>query len=251
MRKLVITQNTTLDGSVEMTDDWFHPRLQDDDVLEESHRQDSQADALLVGGRSRSGRASRCCATPRECRRSRHRDRPDCQNDLVGDIEHPEAQKKWDPDRDETEAQRLDRNWSGLLQELRVAQTGVQLLTGFLLTLPFQQRFAQLDATMKTIYLITVGCSIGATVLLVAPVSMHRLLFRRHRLKTLVAAAHTYAMVGLVLLGTALAGVAVVIFDTVVGRTGAWISGGGTLLAVAAFWYLTPLLGRGDKDNLY
>ena len=84
----------------------------------------------------------------------------------MSDIEHPEAQK-WDRDRDETEAQRLDRNWSSLLQELRVAQTGVQLLTGFLLTLPFQQRFAQLDGVMRTVYLVTVACSIGATVLLV------------------------------------------------------------------------------------
>jgi hypothetical protein len=169
----------------------------------------------------------------------------------VDDSEHPEAQQRWDTDRDETEAQRLDRNWSSLLQELRVAQTGVQLLTGFLLILPFQPRFTQLDGVMRMVYLITVGCSIGATVLLVAPVSMHRLLFRRHRLKTLVAASHTYAIVGTVLLGTALAGVAVVVFDTVVGRTGAWIAGGCTLLGLAAFWYLMPLFGRSDKDNLY
>jgi hypothetical protein len=169
----------------------------------------------------------------------------------VDDIEHPDAQKKWDTDRDETEAERLDRNWSSLLQELRVAQTGVQLLTGFLLILPFQQRFTQLDATMRTVYLITVGCSIGATVLLVAPVSMHRLLFRRHRLKTLVAASHNYAIAGTLLLGTALAGVAVVVFNTVVGRTGAWIAGGCTLVALAAFWYGMPLLGRNDKDNRY
>jgi hypothetical protein len=168
----------------------------------------------------------------------------------VEDVEHPEAHK-WDRDRDETEAQRLDRNWSSLLQELRVAQTGVQLLTGFLLTLPFQQRFTQLDGVMRTVYLVTVACSIGATVLLVAPVSMHRLLFRRHRLKTLVSAAHTYAMVGLLLLGVALAGVAVVIFDTVIGRTGAWVAGGCTLVALSAFWYAMPLVGRRDSDNSY
>ena len=130
------------------------------------------------------------------------------------DIEHPDAGKRWDDDRDETEAQRLDRNWSSLLQELRVAQTGVQLLTGFLLILPFQPRFAQLDSVMHIVYLVTVACSMGATVLLVAPVSMHRLLFRRHRLKTLVAVSHNYAIVGTLLLGVALAGVAVVIFDS-------------------------------------
>jgi O-antigen/teichoic acid export membrane protein len=134
---------------------------------------------------------------------------------------------------------------------LRVAQTGVQLLTGFLLTLPFQQRFTQLDSVMRTVYLVTVACSIGATVLLVAPVSMHRLLFRRHRLNTLVSAAHTYAMVGLLLLGVALAGVAVVIFDTVIGRTGAWVAGGCVLVALAAFWYAMPLVGRRDDDNRY
>ncbi len=74
------------------------------------------------------------------------------------DIEHPDAQERWDDERDETEAQRLDRNWSSLLQELRVAQTGVQLLTGFLLILPFQPRFADLDGVIRTVYLVTVGC---------------------------------------------------------------------------------------------
>jgi uncharacterized protein DUF6328 len=166
----------------------------------------------------------------------------------VSDIDHPEAQN-WDWGRDETETQRLDRNWSSLLQELRVAQTGVQLLTGFLLTLPFQQRFAQLDAVMRTVYLVTVGCSIGATILLIAPVSMHRLLFRRHQLSTVVSAAHSFAMVGMLLLGVALAGVAVVIFDTVIGRTQAWVAGGCTLAALAAFWYLMPLVGRRNEDT--
>ena len=165
----------------------------------------------------------------------------------MDDIEHPEARKNWD--RDETEAQRLDRNWSSLLQELRVAQTGVQLLTGFLLILPFQQRFSLLDNTMRSVYLVTVGCSIGATVLLIAPVSMHRLLFRQHRMKTLVTTSHAFAVVGTVLLGVALAGVAVVIFDTVVGRTEAWIAGACTLAALAAFWYLMPLVGRNASDD--
>jgi hypothetical protein len=160
-------------------------------------------------------------------------------------------QKHWDDDRDETEAQRLDRNWSSLLQELRVAQTGVQLLTGFLLILPFQQRFAGLDSVMRVIYLVTVSCSIGATVLLVAPVIMHRVLFRRHRLKTLVAVSHRYAVIGTMLLGLALAGVAVVIFDSVLNRTGAWIAGGCTLVAVITFWYAMPLRHRERADTSY
>ncbi|HEV7580197.1 MAG TPA: DUF6328 family protein [Mycobacterium sp.] len=167
------------------------------------------------------------------------------------DIEHPEANKRWDDDRDETEAQRLDRNWSSLLQELRVSQTGVQLLTGFLLTLPFQQRFTQLDGTMRAVYLVTVACSLGATVLLVAPVGMHRVLFRRHRLDALVSASHACALAGLILLGVALVGVAVVIFNTVVGRTGAWIAGGATLAAFVTFWFLVPLPLRRRSDRSY
>jgi Family of unknown function (DUF6328) len=167
------------------------------------------------------------------------------------DDEHPEAHKQWDKDRNETEAQRLDRNWSSLLQELRVAQTGVQLLTGFLLTLPFQQRFTMLDTTMRTVYLVTVACSIGSTVLLVAPVAMHRILFRRHRLKTLVTTSHGYAMIGLLLLGIALAGVAIVIFDTVAGPTAAWIAGAITLVSAACFWVVVPLPGRRAQDTSY
>ena len=76
--------------------------------------------------------------------------------------------------------QRLDRNWADLLQELRVVQTGVQLLTGFLLTLPFQARFEQLSGYERTIYLVTVTLSVAATGFLIAPVSLHRILFRRH-----------------------------------------------------------------------
>ena len=99
-------------------------------------------------------------------------------------VDHPERDQAWDASaRFETETQRLDRNWLSLLQELRVVQTGVQLLTGFLLTLPFQQRFETLDTTMRVVYLVTVGCSVGATVLLESPVAMHRLLFRRHRIE--------------------------------------------------------------------
>lgn len=167
------------------------------------------------------------------------------------DVEHPGAEKRWDADRDETEAERLDRNWSSLLQELRVAQTGVQLLTGFLLTLPFQQRFTVLDPTMRNIYLATVACSIGSTVLLVAPAAMHRVLFRRHRLKLLVSASHAYAIAGLVLLAAALCGVAVVVFSAVAGPTAAWIAGAVTLVCLVGFWIAVPFPARRRQDTSY
>ena len=79
--------------------------------------------------------------------------------------DHPERDQAWDTAaRSETETERLDRNWLSLLQELRVVQTGVQLLTGFLLTLPFQPRFDGLNATMRAVYLTTVGCSVAGNV---------------------------------------------------------------------------------------
>jgi Family of unknown function (DUF6328) len=157
-------------------------------------------------------------------------------------VDHPERDQNWDTtERSETEIQRLDRNWVSLLQELRVVQTGVQLLTGFLLTLPFQQRFETLDTTMRVIYLVTVGCSIAATVLLEAPVAMHRLLFRRHRIQFVVAAAHRFAYAGLLLMGLSLTGVAVVIFGAVAGLAAGAIAGACAVTAQFGFWVLLPL----------
>ena len=95
---------------------------------------------------------------------------PRCEMREHADVDHPERDQRWDhAARAETETERLDRNWCNLLQELRVAQTGVQLLTGFLLTLPFQPRFDRLDDTMRAVYVATVSCSVAATLALVAP----------------------------------------------------------------------------------
>ncbi|WIM89110.1 DUF6328 family protein [Candidatus Mycobacterium wuenschmannii] len=160
-------------------------------------------------------------------------------------VDHPERDQAWDTTaRSETETQRLDRNWLSLLQELRVVQTGVQLLTGFLLTLPFQPRFDGLNTTMRAIYLATVGCSVGATVLLEAPVGMHRLLFRRHRTQFLVSAAHRFAYSGLLLMGLALTGVTVIIFGAVAGPTASVVAGSCAIAAQLGFWVLLPMWVR-------
>jgi Family of unknown function (DUF6328) len=160
-------------------------------------------------------------------------------------VDHPERDQAWDTtSRSETETQRLDRNWVSLLQELRVVQTGVQLLTGFLLTLPFQPRFEALSTTMRVVYLITVGSSVGATVLLEAPVGMHRLLFRRHRIQFLVSAADRFAYAGLLLMGTALTGVTVIIFGAVAGMLAGAIAGACAALAQVFFWVAFPLWVR-------
>jgi Family of unknown function (DUF6328) len=161
------------------------------------------------------------------------------------DVDHPEDDQRWDhKQRGETEIQRLDRNWNSLLQELRVVQTGVQLLTGFLLTLPFQQRFDVLSPPMRTVYLATVGCSVAATVLLITPVAMHRALFRRHLLQVVVSAAHRCAMAGLGLLGFAMAGMTTIIFAAVSGHTAGITAGGFVLALFVAFWLVLPLMLR-------
>lgn len=159
-----------------------------------------------------------------------------------GDVDHPERDQRWDTAaRSETRQQRLDRNWNNLLQELRVTQTGVQLLTGFLLTLPFQARFATLGRGLQTVYLATVGCSLVATVFLVAPVGLHRMLFRRHRLGIVVSASHRCAYAGLLLLGAALTGVAAVVAGAVLGLRAAVWAGALTTATITAGWVLVPL----------
>ncbi|PBC52491.1 sodium:proton antiporter [Rhodococcus sp. ACS1] len=151
--------------------------------------------------------------------------------------------------RDETEVQRLDRNWSNLLQELRVVQTGVQLLTGFLLTLPFQQRFEEVSDAQEVIYLVTVALSVTATMMLVAPVGIHRLLFRQHALPTLVATGQRLAIGGIAVLGVALVGVVLLIFSFVVDMAAGIIAAAVALLMFFGSWILPALSHRRSIDD--
>src|SRR3954453_5682074 len=106
----------------------------------------------------------------------------------------------------ETSAQRADRNFSDLLEELRVAQTGVQILVAFLLTIPFQQRFPQLSPALRRVYDATLTSAVLAAVLLIAPVAFHRGVFREHLKARLVQASHRLAIAGLALLAVAITG---------------------------------------------
>lgn len=143
--------------------------------------------------------------------------------------------------RNETATERMDRNWNELLQELRVAQTGVQILTGFLLTVPFQQRFLDLDAYQKTVYLVLVVLAVTATGFIVAPVSLHRILFRRHLKRELVDSADRMAQAGLATLALVLAGSALLLFDVVVGRSAGWVAGAAALVGLLVVWLVLPL----------
>ena len=146
------------------------------------------------------------------------------------------------PERHETPAERMDRNWNELLQELRVTQTGVQILSGFLLTLPFQSRFAELDGQQRTIFLVAVALSTIATALLVSPVSSHRLLFRRGEKDTLVTMADRLAKAGLVTLALTVTTVVLLIFNVVLGDTAGWVAAACMLTFFTLNWLVLPLM---------
>jgi MFS family permease len=143
----------------------------------------------------------------------------------------------------------ITRNWNELLQELRVAQTGVQILTGFLLTVPFSQRFADLDDRQRTIYLCVLVGSVLTTCLIVAPVAFHRVLFRQQQRPWLVAAAHVCARIGLGMLAIVSAAVVLLVFDFVVGTTAGVIASLGVLVVFVGLWVAVPLFAsdRGDS----
>ena len=159
-----------------------------------------------------------------------------------------------DPDgaeRDETATERADRNWNELLQELRVTQTGLQILTGFLLTVPFQQRFPELDPTLRFVFLLALALAVVSTVIVVAPVASHRILFRRSAKPELVSAAHRLTKAGLATLALTIVAVVVLVFGFVAGTTAAVVAG---VLALAFFvvqWVVVParMLGRLERRS--
>lgn len=142
--------------------------------------------------------------------------------------------------RDETPDRRADRNWNELLQELRVMQTGVQVITGFLLTLPFQQRFGELDSYQRVLYLVLISLAVATTGVLVAPVSVHRAVFRQGLKTSLVTASDRLTRVGLLMLGLVVTGTAVLAFDVVLGRTAGVVVGVLAAALLVGLWVLVP-----------
>lgn len=152
--------------------------------------------------------------------------------------------------RQETEEQRNDRNLGELVQELRVAGLGVQVLFGFLLSLPFSNRFGQLSGEQRDLYLTCVALSAVATTLLVGPVAYHRLVFRRGMKEDLVRFANLLAILGLTAVGGAVLA-AVLLVTWYVG--GAVV--GGLITAVigvmiGGLWFAAPLISRREARRL-
>jgi hypothetical protein len=146
--------------------------------------------------------------------------------------------------RNESEAERLDRNYSELLQELRVAQMGVQILFAFLLGIAFQQRFATISHFQRDIYIGTLLCAAVSAAFFIAPVAMHRAMFRQHLKDELVALTGRLAVGGLLFLGIAMLGALLLIVDVVVGRTPAIILTAITAVVFGYLWCAMPLRWR-------
>lgn len=152
-------------------------------------------------------------------------------------------------ERDETPAERYDRNWNELLQELRVLQTGTQILTGFLLALAFQPAFHDLSDGQRTFYLVLVILSAASAVIALAPVALHRVLFGEGAKGTTVAYGHLALVSALVIVSALLIGVVGFIFHVVVGAMSAWIMAGSLLLVVSVLWIVIPLVVRARRGE--
>ena len=143
--------------------------------------------------------------------------------------------------RIESAAERADRNWDELMQELRVMQTGTQILTGFLLAVAFQPLFAELDDVQRLGYVVLVLLAAAATVLALAPVGLHRFLFA-HRMKPeLVKVAGVLVKANLVVIGAVTVCVTAFILDITLGRTAAIVAGSIGLVVVLMLWLVLPL----------
>jgi len=147
--------------------------------------------------------------------------------------------------RGETRPQQLDRNFGEMVQELRVAQTGVQFLFAAVLAIPFQQRFDSLTDFQERVYVVTLVLTLFAATMLVAPASFHRTVFRRGLKEELVAAADRMFQLGLIALALAMTSAVLLVLDVVL--ESAWLVGGMVALAVlwfVGFWYAWPLAVR-------
>ncbi|MCW5954228.1 MAG: sodium:proton antiporter [Propionibacteriaceae bacterium] len=156
------------------------------------------------------------------------------------------------PNRKETPAERSDRNWNELLQELRVTQIGSQILSGFLLTLPFQARFTELGSALFAVFVIAVLSGTLTTLLMVAPVALHRQLFRQHVKKELVDAAHALATAGLVCLALTITLVTGLVIGTALGETAGMLAIAVAGIGFTTVWLILPLglrarLARSDR----
>jgi hypothetical protein len=146
--------------------------------------------------------------------------------------------------RGEQENERLDRELMELVNELRVALTGVQILFAFLLTVPFTQRFAKVTEFQRHLFFVTRLSASVSVLLLIAPTARHRLLFRQHDKEKIVSSSNRFAIAGLAFLAAAMTGAVMLITDLLFKETMvSWVTGVLAALFVV-MWFVMPFLRR-------
>ena len=161
--------------------------------------------------------------------------------------EQAEGSEAFPDPREESIAQRADRNIGELVQELRVVGLGVQVLFGFLLSLPFTMRFTKLTGTQRDLYVASLVLAALATVLLIGPVAYHRLVFRQGMKEQVVRFANAMAILGLAAVAGAVLLAVLLVTDFVVGATAAGLITAVLACMIAALWFVVPLTQRRDR----
>jgi len=146
------------------------------------------------------------------------------------------------------EEERANRQMAELLQELRVALPGVQILFAFLLTVPFAQGFQRVTDFQKDLYFATLICTAISTACLIAPTATHRLRFHKSDRQYVIESAHRLMLAGLVFLALAIVGALVLITDYLFGLSGSWYWPALVALVLVALWFVRPLL-RSDSSG--
>ncbi|MET8153900.1 DUF6328 family protein [Actinoplanes sp. NPDC049668] len=149
----------------------------------------------------------------------------------------------------EDEKERWDRNFADLLQELRVAQTGVQIFFAFLLTMPFSAGFPQTTAVQKDVYIVALLSAAVSTAMIISPVAFHRALFRQGRKPELVRYAHRMATGGLAFLLVSMVSSIFLIVDFLLSRPMAIVLSIFAALVFLVFWAGIPWYRRNWIDE--
>jgi hypothetical protein len=149
----------------------------------------------------------------------------------------------------ESKGERLDRELMELLQGLRVVMPGVQVLLAFLLTAPFQQRFAQLPGSLRNAYFASIACATLATVLLIAPSTHHRLLWRAREKEWLLRVGNQMALWGTVLLGASIVLALYVVTNVLFTSQQALLTMAAAIVVFAGIWYALPLTRRASPSS--
>lgn len=150
---------------------------------------------------------------------------------------------------EESDQRRLARNVNELLQELRVAQAGVQILFGFLLSIAFTEKYASTSTYIRVTHLVTVLCAAVAVAFLTAPAAWHRVLFRKGRREDVVESGNSFALIGLAFLALAMTGTVLLLAEVILGKWPSIVVGVVAFVLFTGIWFVLPYVSSQRAQN--